>query len=66
MLRALPLCINAQWLLALESNTSNAISSHSSDRKFEELIWEMDISLEEQLMINESFPTAVTGNTNEL
>lgn len=26
----------------------------------------MDISLEAQLMINESFPTAVTGNTNEL
>lgn len=65
-LRALPLCISAQWLLALGSNTSKATLSHSSDGKFEQLIWEMDISLTAQLMMNGRFPSAFTRNTNEL
>lgn len=65
-LRTRPQRISTPRLLALKSNASNATSSHSSDRKFEQLIWEMDISLEARLVINGSSPTAVAGNTNEL
>lgn len=64
-LRARAGCISTPRPSALRSDTSNATSSHSSDRKFEQLIWEMDISLEARLVINARL-AAAAGNTNEL